>query len=94
MMTHGVLGSRVPPWTFAKALAPFLVAQVLVLLLTLFFPRLVHVLEPAHAQSRGPATPLTKDEVEERFRQMLPAPFPAGIPPIGAQSFPKDLRGE
>jgi TRAP-type mannitol/chloroaromatic compound transport system permease large subunit len=94
MMTRGVLGSRVPPWTFAKALAPFLVVQVLVLLLTLCFPRLVHVLEPANAQSRGPATPLTKDEVEKRLQEMLPPPFPAGVPPIGAPPPPLDLRGK
>ena len=94
MMTRGVLGSRVPPGTFARALAPFMLVQALVLLLTLCFPRLVHLLEPTNAQSRGPATSLTKDELETRLREMMPPPFPTGIPPIGAPPSPKDLRGE
>jgi TRAP-type mannitol/chloroaromatic compound transport system permease large subunit len=94
MMTRGVLGSRVPPGTFARALATFMLVQALVLLLTLCFPRLVHLLEPTNAQSRGPATSLTKDELETRLREMMPPPFPTGIPPIGAPPSPKDLRGE
>ena len=94
MMTRGVLGSRVPPAVFARALAPFLVAQALVVALTLCFPRLVHMLEPANAQSRGPATPLTKDELDKRLREMLPA-FPADIPPIGgAPPFPPGPPGK
>ena len=83
MMTRGVLGSRVPGFAFARALAPFLVAQILVLLLTLCFPRLVHLLEPANAHSRSQATPLTKDDVEQRLREMLPAPAPPSIPAFG-----------
>src|SRR5262252_1238485 len=71
LLTRGVLGSRVAPLTFAKALAPFLAAQIVVLLLTLCFPRLVHLLEPANAHSRNQAVPLSKDDVEQRLREML-----------------------
>jgi tripartite ATP-independent transporter DctM subunit len=90
MMTRGVLGSRVPPVAFAKALAPFLAAQIVVLLLTLCFPRLVHLLEPANTQSRSQATPLSNDDVERRLREMLPAPTVPNLPPLG---LPPDLRG-
>ncbi len=84
MMTRGVLGSRVPPATFARALAPFLLAQVLVLALTLGFPRIVHLLDPPNTQSRGSGGPtLTKEELEKRLQEMLPPPFPGGVPPLG-----------
>jgi tripartite ATP-independent transporter DctM subunit len=77
MMTRGILGSEVPPAVFARALAPFLAMQALVVVLTLGFPGLVHLLEPANTQSRASSgSPLTKEEVEKRLQEMLPAPFP------------------
>jgi len=91
LLTRGVLGSRVAPLTFAKALAPFLAAQIVVLLLTLCFPRLVHLLEPANAHSRNQAVPLSKDDVEQRLREMLPQPAPPSLPPLGP---PPDLSGK
>jgi tripartite ATP-independent transporter DctM subunit len=87
MMTRGVLGSAVPPATFARALLPYLAAQILVLLLALGYPRLVHLLEPPNAQSRGQLTPLTTEDVEDRLRQMLPAPNPPGLPPMDIPAF-------
>ena len=81
MMTRGILGSEVPPMVFARALAPFLAMQALVVALTLGFPSLVHLLEPANVQSRASGgTTLTKDELEKKLREMLPPPFPTGIP--------------
>jgi hypothetical protein len=75
------LGSEVPPMVFARALAPFLAMQALVVALTLGFPSLVHLLEPANVQSRASGgTTLTKDELEKKLREMLPPPFPAEIP--------------
>jgi TRAP-type mannitol/chloroaromatic compound transport system permease large subunit len=88
MMTRGVLGSRVAPGDFARALLPYLAAQLLVLFLTLSFPELVHLLEPANTQSRGQLTPLPQGELEDRLRQMLPPSNPPGLPPIGAPAFP------
>ncbi len=81
MMTRGILGSEVPPMTFARALAPFLAMQALVVALTLGFPRLVHLLEPANTQSRASGGPtLTKEEVEKKLQEMLQPPLPFGIP--------------
>jgi len=91
IMTRGVLGAHVPPLTFAKALLPFLLAQALVLLLTLCYPRLVHVLEPAGAQSRGPSAPLPREEIEDRLQRMLPNLAAPGIPPIDVPPLPPDL---
>ena len=81
MMTRGILGSEVPLAIFARALAPFLAMQALVVALTLGFPGLVHLLEPANTQSRESGGPtLTKEEVDRRLREMLPAPFPFEAP--------------
>jgi TRAP-type mannitol/chloroaromatic compound transport system permease large subunit len=94
MMTRGVLGSHVAPAAFARALLPYLAAQILVLFLTLALPQLVHVLEPANTHSRGQLTPPLGDDVEDRLRQMLPPPIPPGLPPIGAPAFPAPPGGE
>jgi hypothetical protein len=49
--------------------------QALVVALTLGFPGLVHLLEPANTQSRASGGPtLTKEEVDKRLQEMLPAP--------------------
>ena len=81
MMMRGILGSEVPPATFARALAPFLAMQVLVVTLTLGFPALVHLLEPANTQSRAPSgSTLSKEEVDRRMREMIPAPYPLDVP--------------
>jgi tripartite ATP-independent transporter DctM subunit len=81
MMTRGILGSEVPPMTFARALAPFLAMQALVVALTLGFPGLVHLLEPANTRSRASGGPtLTKEEVEKKLQDMLQPPLPFGTP--------------
>jgi TRAP-type mannitol/chloroaromatic compound transport system permease large subunit len=81
MMTRGILGSDVPPMTFARALVPFLAMQVLVVALTLGFPRLVHLLDAPGTQSRAPSGPaLSKEEVEKKLQEMLQPPLPFGIP--------------
>jgi TRAP-type mannitol/chloroaromatic compound transport system permease large subunit len=94
MMTRGVLGSRVAPGAFARALLPYLLAQIVVLSLTLSFPGLVHLLEPANTQSRGQLTPLRQEDIEDRLRQMLPPPSAPGLPPIGAPPFPVPATGK
>jgi hypothetical protein len=80
--------------TFARALAPFLAMQALVVALTLGFPGLVHLLEPANTQSRGQLTPLRQEDIEDRLRQMLPPPSAPGLPPIGAPPFPVPATGK
>jgi tripartite ATP-independent transporter DctM subunit len=85
MMTRGVLGTDVPPSSFARALAPFLAVQALVLGMTLGFPGLVHLLEPEGARSRGGGADLTKEQLDEKIRKMLPSPGfapPIGPPPL------------
>jgi TRAP-type C4-dicarboxylate transport system permease small subunit len=84
-MTRGVLGTDVPPSSFARALAPYLAAQALVLGLTLAFPRLVHLREPEGARSRGGGADLTKEQLDEQTRKVLPSPGfapPNGQPPL------------
>jgi tripartite ATP-independent transporter DctM subunit len=79
MMTRGILGSDVPLMVFARALAPFLAMQALVVALTLSFPHIVHLLDPPNLQSRGSGAPaLSKDELEKKLQDMLrPPPMPS-----------------
>jgi tripartite ATP-independent transporter DctM subunit len=92
MMTRGVLGrasaegQTVSSAAVTRALAPFLVAQVLILLLVIAQPRLVHLLDAKGAQDRGApaATPLSKEEMEKRFQNMPRPNLPIGVPAFGA----------
>lgn len=75
MMTRGLLGSSAPIGTFARSLAPFLAVQALVMVLTLSFPRIVHLLEPPDSQARGiVGPPLSTQDVEKKLLEMLPPP--------------------
>ena len=87
MMTRGVLGrgeaaSTVGSTAVTRALAPFLVAQVLILALVIAQPRLVHLLDATGAQERGAPTtaPLSKEELEKRFQEMSRPSLPFGAP--------------
>jgi tripartite ATP-independent transporter DctM subunit len=80
VMTRGVLGSKVPPMALMRALAPFLLAQVVVLALTLGFPGLVHLLEPPSTQARATGSPGVN--LESQLKQLLP-PIGGGLPPFG-----------
>jgi tripartite ATP-independent transporter DctM subunit len=68
-----------------KALAPYLAVQLLVLLSVLAMPRLTHLLDPPAAASG--AKPLSAEETEKRFREMMRPqgpdlpPFP-NLPPM------------
>jgi TRAP-type mannitol/chloroaromatic compound transport system permease large subunit len=79
MMTRGLLGSEAPIAIFTRSLAPFLAVQALVMVLTLSFPRVVHLLEPPEAHARGIVGPaLSKEEVEKKLLEMLqPPPLPS-----------------
>ena len=52
MMVRGALKPAAPFRAFLKALAPFLLAQWLLLIVILAFPRLVHFLDNAKAPQR------------------------------------------
>jgi len=75
MMVRGAARSPSPFRPFVRALAPFLLAQWLLLLLVLLVPRIVHLGENARDNSRLPSTPMSDEEVQKQFNQMLP-PLP------------------
>jgi tripartite ATP-independent transporter DctM subunit len=78
MMVRGVLNEPVAFRLFIRALAPFLMAQWLLLLLVLFFPQLTHVGMPSEDRSRLPPA-LSDEEFNKRLNEMikLPEPEPA-----------------
>jgi hypothetical protein len=57
-----------------RAIAPFLAAQWLVLLLVLTVPALTHLGESTAESSRAPAVPLSQQEIEKRLNDMIPLP--------------------
>jgi tripartite ATP-independent transporter DctM subunit len=73
MMVRGVLKEPVAFRAFVRALAPFLAAQWLLLLLVLLFPQLTH-LGSADDSSRAPAPPLSDEEFHKRLNEMIKLP--------------------
>lgn len=69
MMARTALRETLPLRVIAKALAPFLVAQLAVLLLVLSFPAIVHLRDAADANVR--AAPMPPEEIERRFQEMM-----------------------
>ena len=59
-----------------RALAPFLAAQWLLLLLVLFFPQLTHMGQSAEDRSRLPSVPLSNEEFNKRLNEMIKLPEP------------------
>ena len=76
MMVRGVLKEPVAFRPFLRALAPFLAAQWLLLLLVLFFPQLTHLGYSAADGSRLPSTPLSDEEFSKRLNDMIKLPEP------------------
>jgi TRAP-type mannitol/chloroaromatic compound transport system permease large subunit len=76
MMVRGVLKESVAFRSFVRALAPFLAAQWLLLLLVLFFPQLTHVGQSSEDGSRLPAAPLSDAEFNKRLNEMIKLPEP------------------
>jgi TRAP-type mannitol/chloroaromatic compound transport system permease large subunit len=74
MMVRGVLNEPVAFRPFMRALAPFLAAQWLLLLLVLFFPQLTHLGRPADDGSRLPAATLSDEEFNKRLNEMIKLP--------------------
>ncbi len=73
MMVRGVLKEPAPFGPFLRALAPFLLAQWLLLALVLFVPALVHIGESAADRTRAPVAPVSDQEINRRLQEMLPA---------------------
>jgi TRAP-type mannitol/chloroaromatic compound transport system permease large subunit len=76
MMVRGTVKNPAPFRPFVRALAPFLVAQWVLLVVVLTVPKLVHFGENIANNSRAPASPVSNDEIEKRLRDMLPMPPP------------------
>ena len=74
MMVRGAARRPAPFGAFVRAVAPFLVAQWLVLLLVLTTPALIHLGEKAADVSRAPAAPLSQQEIDKRLNDMIPLP--------------------
>jgi TRAP-type mannitol/chloroaromatic compound transport system permease large subunit len=73
MMVRGVLKEPVAFRAFLRALAPFLAAQWLLLLLVLFFPQLTHLGRPSDEGSR-PAAAMSNEEFNRRLNEMIKLP--------------------
>jgi tripartite ATP-independent transporter DctM subunit len=76
MMVRGVLKEPVAFRLFVRALAPFLAAQWLLLLLVLLFPQLTHVGQSQQDRSRLPAAPMSDAEYARRLNEMIKLPEP------------------
>jgi tripartite ATP-independent transporter DctM subunit len=76
MMVRGVLKEPVAFRSFVRALAPFLAAQWLLLLLVLFFPQLTHEGQSLDDRSRLPSVPMSNEEFNKRLNEMIKLPEP------------------
>ena len=74
MMLRGTLKQTIPLGALTRALAPFLVAQWLVLAIVLAVPRLVHLGERPEDRFRNGPSLLSPQDLDERLRQMIPPP--------------------
>jgi tripartite ATP-independent transporter DctM subunit len=76
LMARGTMKEAVTFPAFLRALAPFLIAQWLVLLLVLFVPQLTHLGENASDRSRLAPTSLSNEEINKRMNEMIQIPLP------------------
>jgi TRAP-type mannitol/chloroaromatic compound transport system permease large subunit len=76
MMVRSVLREPVAFRPFLRALAPFLAAQWLLLLLVLLFPQLTHMGQSAEDRSRLPSAPMSDAEFNKRLQEMIKLPEP------------------
>jgi len=74
MMVRGVAKNPAPFRSFVRALAPFLLAQWILLIVVLMMPVLVHIGENAEDSTRTPAVPVSNEEIDRRMRELLPPP--------------------
>jgi tripartite ATP-independent transporter DctM subunit len=79
MMVRGVLKEPVAFRALLRALAPFLAAQWLLLVVVLAFPQLTHTGQSAADSTRAPATPMSNDEFSKRLQEMIQIPEPPDL---------------
>jgi TRAP-type mannitol/chloroaromatic compound transport system permease large subunit len=78
MMTRTVLKQPIDTLALLRSLLPYLLAQAALLLTVLLLPQLTHIGESAADRSRKPP-PISNEELERRFQQMVP---PSEPPPL------------
>ena len=76
MMVRGVLKEPVAFRSFVRALAPFLAAQWLLLLLVLLFPQLTYLGQSSDDRLRIPSVPMSDEEYNKRLNDMIRLPEP------------------
>jgi tripartite ATP-independent transporter DctM subunit len=76
MMVRGVLREQVAFRPFLTALAPFLAAQWLLLLVVLFAPGLTHLGQSASDATRVPVAPMSDEEFNKRLQDIIKLPEP------------------
>ena len=76
MMVRGVLREQVAFRPFLAALAPFLAAQWLLLLVVLFAPGLTHLGQSESDATRVPAAPMSDEEFNKRLGDIIKLPEP------------------
>jgi tripartite ATP-independent transporter DctM subunit len=81
MMARTALRESLPISTIARAVAPFLLAQLAVLALVLAFPALVHLRDTTGANTRTLSVPVSDEEVQRRFQDMMKPPAEDRSPP-------------
>jgi tripartite ATP-independent transporter DctM subunit len=75
MMVRGSMKTPVALRPLLRALAPFLVAQWILVGAVLAFPQLAHVGEDKAARIRKPAALVSDEDIDRRLREMIP-PLP------------------
>jgi tripartite ATP-independent transporter DctM subunit len=85
MMVRSTMRQAMAFRALVRALAPFLIAQWALLAVVITAPQFAHVGEDKASRNRGPAVPLSEEEINRRIEQMLP-------PPSELPSITPDLR--
>jgi tripartite ATP-independent transporter DctM subunit len=75
MMARSQMSRKTAIGPLARALAPYIAAQLVVLALVVLVPRLAHLAEPVGTPA-PPATPIDDDAARKRFNDMLNLPPP------------------
>ena len=76
MMARSSLAQKTAIRPLAKALAPYLAAQLVVLALVVALPRLAHLAQPKGFDAPPVTTKIDDDEARKRFNDMLKLPPP------------------
>ncbi len=76
MMARSAVGQKAPIRDLARALAPYLGAQLVVLALVVLIPGLAHLAQPKGFDASPLATKMNDDDARKKFNDMLKIPPP------------------